>query len=132
MSLVNALKSPLSTVFGIFSPGATSKFPSPNTLQLSNEQQKLVSPEGAPLSEKADFRIEGMTCGACVEVSHIPQSQVEVLVLPLRILLAHRWPCGSPGLPSGGACSCAIGLPSHNVWPNVCPKDTHIFEMNIE
>lgn len=97
MSLVNALKSPLSTVFGLFSPGATSRFPSPHTLQLESEQQKLVSPEGAPLSEKADFRIEGMTCGACVEVSNTSQSQFKVLALLLRILLAHRWRCARRG-----------------------------------
>jgi len=99
MSLVNAFKSPLSTVFGLLSPGAPSKLPSLNTSQLESEHQKLVSPEGAPLSEKADFRIEGMTCGACVEVSNTSQSQVEVFAFPVRMLLVHRWRCALPGSP---------------------------------
>lgn len=86
MSLVNALKSPLSAVFGLFSPGATSKLTSLETTNLEHEGQKLVSPEGAPLNEKADFRIEGMTCGACVEVSKLLPSHLSGPMISLSII----------------------------------------------
>lgn len=89
MSLVNALKSPLSAVFGLFSPGATSKLTSLETTNLEHEGQKLVSPEGAPLNEKADFRIEGMTCGACVEVSKLLPSHLSVAS---DFSLNYLWP----------------------------------------
>ena len=36
-------------------------------LPLSEEEPLAASPMG-PLSEKCELRIEGMTCGACVEV----------------------------------------------------------------
>lgn len=39
-------------------------------LPVSEEEPLAATPLG-PLSEKCELRIEGMTCGACVEVSHL-------------------------------------------------------------
>jgi hypothetical protein len=64
MPLPDALKSPLSAVFGLLAAG-TSKA---STSRQRSEAEKLISPGAGAPSEKADFRIEGMTCGACVEV----------------------------------------------------------------
>jgi hypothetical protein len=67
MPLPDALKSPLSTVFGLLTAGTSKGSISINSKQQS-EAEKLISSSTGALSEKADFRIEGMTCGACVEV----------------------------------------------------------------
>jgi hypothetical protein len=67
MPLPDALKSPLSAVFGLLAAG-TSKASTSISSKQQNEAEKLISPATGAPSEKADFRIEGMTCGACVEV----------------------------------------------------------------
>ncbi|KAG8812470.1 hypothetical protein FRC17_002018, partial [Serendipita sp. 399] len=65
MSLADAIKSPLSAMYGLISTSSSSKSPSTPTSGQYVESEKLMT--GEPLSEKADFRVEGMTCGACVE-----------------------------------------------------------------
>jgi hypothetical protein len=67
MPLPDALKTPLSAVFGLLTAGTSNGSMSISTNQQS-EAEKLISPGGKAPSEKVDFRIEGMTCGACVEV----------------------------------------------------------------
>ena len=65
MPLTDAIRTPLSTVFGLLSSGASSNTVTPGHSK-DEETEKLVG--GQPLCEKGDFRIGGMTCGACVEV----------------------------------------------------------------
>jgi hypothetical protein len=67
MPLPDTLKSPLSAVFSLLTVGTSKASTSIGSKQQS-ETEKLISPGAGALSEKADFRIEGMTCGACVEV----------------------------------------------------------------
>lgn len=64
MPLTDALRTPLSAVFGLLSSGSSSKTVTPG-LSKDEETEKLTSDQS--LCEKADFRIGGMTCGACVE-----------------------------------------------------------------
>ncbi|KIM33903.1 hypothetical protein M408DRAFT_325471 [Serendipita vermifera MAFF 305830] len=66
MPLPDSLRTPLSAVFGLLS-ASTSKPSTSTTSKDPNEAEKLISATGGALSERADFRIEGMTCGACVE-----------------------------------------------------------------
>ena len=77
MPLPGSLRTPLSAVFGLLTAGS-SKSSSLINAKQQNETEKLISPDGGALSEKADFRIEGMTCGACVEVSRPPFSVISV------------------------------------------------------
>ncbi|KAG8862874.1 hypothetical protein FRC20_011002 [Serendipita sp. 405] len=65
MPLADALKSPLSAMYGFISTGSSSQSTSKGRDGKPVETEKLMT--GKPLSEKADFRVEGMTCGACVE-----------------------------------------------------------------
>jgi hypothetical protein len=69
MLLPDSIKTPFSAVFGILSAGSPSTSKPPFTKSTNDESEKLMSSGGSNPIEKADFRIEGMTCGACVEVS---------------------------------------------------------------
>ena len=64
MSIPEALKSPLSAVFNAIKSPLSSK------THDTFERVPLVKGSNAfdDQSEKVEFRIEGMTCGACVEV----------------------------------------------------------------
>jgi len=88
-------KTPLSASFG-------------KVLLPSSEDEPLVTDKaGSSLSEKCEFRIEGMTCGACVEVSAI------ILCV---ILWSNRLLC-SQSKASSGTNRVFIRLRSH-FWLN--------------
>lgn len=75
MSISEALKSPLSAVFNAI------KSPLSPKTNGTLERVPLMKDSNAfdEQSEKVEFRIEGMTCGACVEV-RINHSSVAILV----------------------------------------------------
>ncbi|PVF97119.1 putative CCC2-P-type ATPase [Serendipita vermifera] len=90
MPLPDSIKTPFSAVFGILSAGSPST--SKPFLSKSNngESEKLMSPGGNNPIEKADFRIEGMTCGACVEsIESMMRSQPGIHSIKVA-LLAER------------------------------------------
>lgn len=53
------------------------------------EEEPLAATPLGPLSEKCELRIEGMTCGACVEVSHLCAPHF-LLFIDLHPPLVHR------------------------------------------
>lgn len=46
----------------------TPRTPPPGKLELPVSEHEPLVAAGGPASEKCELRIEGMTCGACVEV----------------------------------------------------------------
>ena len=67
-------KTPLSAVFA-------------QNVQLPEAEDKslLADQKGGLESEKCDLRIEGMTCGACVEVGPSPSRAIAIPDLPCYV-----------------------------------------------
>jgi len=61
---MEALKSPLSAALNAFFPNSSRA----GITLREGESEKLTTADGEAASCKVEFRVEGMTCGACVEV----------------------------------------------------------------
>lgn len=87
MSFAEVLTSPLTTVFNAFVPGHVRRF---SKLGGQSDQEKLLGGTGHD-HEKVEFRIEGMTCGACVEVSIslAHNRSASAVVFPSRVGLRY-------------------------------------------
>ena len=96
-------KTPLSSTFGV--------------VGLPTEQDEpLLTSERVSCLEKCEVRIEGMTCGSCVEVSQLLDNRYVVpITLPFRA--GNRRYASWPGWHSFGQ-SCSLGRArGHRIRP---------------
>ena len=70
---MDALTAPLSAALNAFFP----KSPK-SAIALHDDVEEKLNPDGEPTTRKVEFRVEGMTCGACVEVGGVSNLYLEL------------------------------------------------------